>query len=68
MNPIMMARAQSLTRAIAEHGERIGSLADKRTVAVRTLREQGVSWADLAGSLGMSRQAVMKIANRKVDG
>ena len=68
MNPMMLSRAQSLTRSISAHGDRIGRLADKRTVTVQALREQGASWADLARSLDMTPQAEVKIAKRKVAG
>lgn len=65
MDRHLLSRAQSLTRSIGSHSTRISQLADKRTVTIQVLREQGASWAELSRHLDMSPQAVSKIAGRK---
>ena len=61
-----MARAQAHTKMIAMYGDRIRKLADKRTSAVQTLRMEGMSWAEIGRQMGMSPQAVRKIASRSM--
>lgn len=63
---MVINRAQALTRSIGVFGGRICELADKRTVTVQSLRDGGLSWAEIARHLDMSPQAVQKIANRRV--
>ena len=61
-----MARARAHTKMIAMYGDRIRKLADKRTSAVQTLRMEGMSWAEIGRQMGMSPQAVRKIASRSM--
>jgi predicted transcriptional regulator len=67
MDTTIAARARAYTQMMKYYRVRVHSLSDKRTDAVKRLRDGGASWVEIAACLGVSPQAVMKMANRKVD-
>jgi DNA-directed RNA polymerase specialized sigma24 family protein len=45
----------------------IQHLADERTVAVRRLRDEGYTYSDIAAYIGVTPQAVAKMARRRTN-
>lgn len=64
----MLSSLAGITADISWLSERIKTLADERTMIVRELANQGLSYAEVARSTGVSPQAVAKMAHRTVDG
>jgi DNA-directed RNA polymerase specialized sigma24 family protein len=55
------------TRRMDALRENIQHLADSRTDAVRRLRDDGYTFADIAQHIGVTPQAVAKMARRQTD-
>jgi DNA-directed RNA polymerase specialized sigma24 family protein len=53
------------TRRMDALRENIQHLADRRTDAVRRLRDDGYTFADIAQHIGVTPQAVAKMARRR---
>ena len=63
-----LALLADATRRMEDMRTHITALADKRTDWVRVLREDGMTYSDIAREIDVTPQAVAKMARRRTDG
>jgi predicted transcriptional regulator len=55
------------TRRMDDLRQNISTLADVRTKTVKSLRNSGMTYSDIAREIGVTPQAVAKMAKRRTD-
>lgn len=63
-----IAVLEDATKRIDALRQSITVLADVRTEAVRSLRDEGMTYSEISREIGVTPQAVAKMARRRTDG